>query len=208
MTISNGYLTINEAQDYIGRQFADADGVLGDIVTTASRTIDRHCGRHFYQVSATRYFDADASWRLNLGPYNDLVTLTTLKADDDGDGIYELTYTSGQYELLPKGAASRAPVAEPFTKIELLDNNTFPLAVTSGRKQLVEVAGTWGWPSVPIEVKQACRLLVHEYAKLQDAPFGMMGSAEFGMSRIPPQKQRHVRELLAPYVHPRNVGIG
>lgn len=213
MSISNGYLTASEAQEYIGRQFADSTGVLGDIVTTASRAIDRHCGRHFYQVGTTedpiaRPFDSHDGYKVKLGPYNDLVSIVTLRSDDVGNGTYDRTWGAGTYQLLPAGATTRSPYPEPFTTVMLLGGNTFQTTVPSGRRGLVEVTGVWGWPAVPIEVKQACRLLVHEFAKLQDAPFGMMGSAEFGMSRIPPQKQRHVRELLAPYVHPRNVGIG
>jgi hypothetical protein len=211
--ISNGYISNAEAQAYIGRQFADATGVLHDIITTASRTVDRHCGRHFYQVGTTelpvsRYFDSHDGYSVDLGTYNDLVSVVTLRSDDIGGGTYGTTWSSTLYQLRPVGAAARSPQAEPFTSLVLLGGNTFPTVVPSGRRGLIEIAGVWGWASVPIEVKQACRLLVHEYAKLQDAPFGMMGSAEFGMSRIPPQKQRHVRELLAPFVHPANVGIG
>lgn len=211
--ITNGYLSAAEAQDYIGRQFADSTGVLDDIVTAASRLIDRHCGRHFYTVGTqaspvARYFDATEPDRLRLGTYNDLTTLVTLKSDDDGSGTYETTWSSTNYQLRPVGAASRAPQAEPFTEIRLLNSYDFEMTVTSGRTGLIEVAGVWGWPSVPVEVKQAARIIVAELGKLQDAPLGMLGSAEFGMSRIPPQKQRHVRELLGPLVHPDLVGIG
>lgn len=209
MTITNGYIGAQEAQAYIGRQFADGTGILDSIVTVASRSIDRHCGRHFYQhgtteVPVARYFD---TWgdTLTLGTYNDLVSVSTLKGDDDDTGTYETTYTN--YQLLPKGAATRQPDAEPFTKTRLLDTDTFPVLDNSGRTGLIEVTGVWGWPSVPADIVAACRILVAELGKLQDAPLGMLGSAEFGMSRIPPQKQRHVREMLAPFVHPQHVGI-
>jgi len=209
VTIVNGYIGAREAQDYIGRQFADGTGILDSIITTASRSIDRHCGRHFYQhgttdVPVARYFDTYGD-TLTLGTYNDLVSVTTLKGDDDDTGSYETTYTN--YQLLPKGAATRHPDAEPFTKIRLLDTDTFPVLDNSGRTGLIEVTGVWGWPTVPADIVAACRILVAELGKLQDAPLGMLGSAEFGMSRIPPQKQRHVREMLAPFIHPQHVGI-
>jgi hypothetical protein len=207
--ITNGYLEANDAQEYIGRQFADATGVLDDLVTVASRSIDRHCGRHFYTVTATRLFDTRDGYTIDLGPYNDLVSVTTLKSDTGGDGVYDTTWGASTYQLLPAGATTRAPVATPYTHIKLLGGNTFDTAVPSGRKGLIEIVGVFGWPTTPpIEIRQACRLIVHELAKLQDAPFGMLGSAEFGMSRIPAQKQRHVRDLLGPFVHPGHVGIG
>jgi len=213
VSIVNGYLTAGEASDYVGRQFADSSGILNDVVTVASRSIDRHCGRHFYQVGTSevpvaRVFDSANGYTVELGAYNDLVSVSTLKSDGVGSGVYGTTWGSGVYQLLPAGATSRGPQPEPFTSITLLAGNTFPTTVPSGRRGLVEVSGVWGWPSVPIEVKQACRILVAELAKLQDAPLGMLGSAEFGMSRIPPQKQRHVRDLLGPLVHPGHVGIG
>jgi hypothetical protein len=213
VTVTNGYLELREAEAYVQRQFADGSGILEDIITAVSRSIDRHCGRHFYQHGTTgspvaRYFEVEKLDELNLGTYNDLVSLSTLKTDDNGDGVFETTYSASQYVLCPVGAATFAPVAEPFTEIELLNGSTFPASVPSGREYLIEVTGVWGWPAVPIEVKHAARILCAEYAKLQDAPLGMTGDPQFGMSRIPPQKQRHVRELLGPYIHPNHVGIG
>lgn len=207
--ITNGYLTTADAQDYIGRQFADSTGLLDDLVTVASRSIDRHCGRHFYTVTATRIFDTEDGYTVRFGAYNDLVSVTTLRSDSTGDGVYDQTWTANQYQLQPVGATTRAPVAEPFTSVALLDGLTFPWRVSTRRQGLIEIAGVWGWPTEPpIEIRQACRLLVHEFAKLVDAPFGMLGSAEFGMSRIPPTKQRHVRDLLGPFMHPAHHSIG
>lgn len=208
MSITNGYLTTSEAQAYTGRQTADASGVLDDVVTACSRMIDRYCGRHFYTVTATRYFDADTPSLVKLGAYNDLVSVTTLKSDDDGDGVYETTWTTTNYQLLPVGATSRAPVAEPYTAIRLLNSNDFDMYATSGRTGLIEIAGSWGWPTaVPVEVKQACRILVAEVAKLQDAPFGMAGNDLTGVQYAPRQMPSAAKRLLDPYRHPEHVGI-
>jgi hypothetical protein len=220
MAVTNGYLTPSEASAYIGRQYADADGILDDVITAVSRMSDRHCGRHFYTVSATRYFDTTSETRLELGPWNDIVSITPLKSDPTGDGVYDITHSSTYYQLRPVGATSMAPYAQPYTSIELLTGATdFPLAgrsragaslgsVTTGRQGLIQIAGSWGWPtSVPIEVKQAARILCAEMAKVQDAPLGLVGSPEFGMSRVPGYMPRHARDLLAPFVHPDYVGI-
>jgi hypothetical protein len=211
MAVTNGYLTPSEASAYIGRQYADADGILDDVITAVSRMIDRHCGRHFYTVSATRYFDVTSPTRLVFGPWNDLVSITTLKSDPTGDGVYDITHSSTYYQLQPVGATSMAPYAQPYTSVELLSGATeFPLmgSATNGRDGLIQIAGSWGWPtSVPIEVKQAARILCAEMAKVQDAPLGLVGSPEFGMSRVPGYMPRHARDLLAPFVHPDHVGI-
>ena len=53
MAVTDGYLTSAEAGSYIGRQFADGSGILDDVVTSVSRMIDQHCGRHFYRDGTT-----------------------------------------------------------------------------------------------------------------------------------------------------------
>lgn len=210
MSITNGYLTVKEATDYTGKTTSADPSILEDVITACSRMVDRYCGRHFYQVTATaRVFDATKPAMLELGPFNDLVSVTTLKSDDDGDGVYEVTYTSGQYQLLPPGATTRAPLAVPYTRIDLLSGYTFPTIVASGRRGLIEVTGTWGWPtSVPTEVKQATRILVAEVAKLQDAPFGVLGNDLTGTQYAPRQMPAAAKRLLQPFVHPGHVGIG
>lgn len=212
MAVSDGYLTTTEAAAYIGRQYPDGSGVLDDIVSAVSRMIDQHCGRHFYadgtiSVPVARVFKVERSDELELGPFNDLTSITTLKTDDNGDGTYETTIAVGNYQLHPVNALSRGAYAEPYTEIDLLNGTTFPLPVESGREYLIQVTGVWGWPAVPIEVKQAARILVAEMAKLQDAPLGLVGSPEFGMARVPGYMPRHVTQMLSPLVHPGWVGI-
>lgn len=206
------YLTPSEASEYIGRQFPDGSGILDDAVSAVSRMIDRHCGRHFYQVGTadvpvSRYFEVEDFYELELGTYNDLVSVDELNVDADGDGVYETEITAAHYVLCPVGAATKAPTAEPFTEIELLNGTTFPMVTVRGREYLIEVSGIWGWPSVPIEVKQAARILVAELAKLQDAPLGVAGQSEFGVFRVSSQMPPRAQQLLAPFVHPQHVGI-
>jgi hypothetical protein len=210
VSITNGYLTVAEATAYTGKTTSADPTILEDIITACSRMVDRYCGRHFFQVAATaRIFDATTPYRLELGPFNDLVTLTTLKSDDDGSGTYEVTYSASQYQLAPPGATTRAPLAVPYTSIELLSGYTFPSDVPSGRRGLIEVTGTWGWPTaVPTEVKQATRVLVAEVAKLQDAPFGVLGNDLTGVQYAPRQMPNAAKRLLQPFVHPSHVGIG
>lgn len=212
MSITNGYLTAAEAQAYTGRQYADATGILDDVVTSCSRMVDRYCGRHFYSVGTqgspvARYFDASSPSLLRLGTYNDLTTLVTLKSDDNGDGVYETTWSASNYQLCPVGATARSPQAEPFTEIRLLNSFDFEMYATSGRTGLIEVAGVWGWPSVPVDVKQACRILVAEVAKLQDAPFGVSGNDLTGVQYAPRQMPSAAKRLLDPFRHPEHVGI-
>lgn len=212
MTITNGYLTAQEASDYIGQQFDDGTGIVDDVVTAVSRMIDHHCGRHFYSTGVTpaaRLFDATTGYRIDLGAFNDLQSVSTLKTDEDGDGTWETTVSSSDYQLCPVGATARAPEAEPYTSIRLLSTaSAFPLDAGNGRRGLIQITGVWGWAAVPIDVKQAARILVAEMAKLKDAPFGTVGNDVTGFFRAPTQMPARARQLLQPYVHPAHVGIG
>jgi hypothetical protein len=48
----------------------------------------------------------------------------------------------------------------------------------------VQVTGVFGWPAVPVLVRQASLQLAADYMKLKDAPFGIVGMAEMGGMRV------------------------
>jgi hypothetical protein len=209
MAVVNGYLTTSEAQSYIGMSAGTDTAELDDVVTSVSRMIDRFCGRHFYQATATqKFFDSEDSESIDFGPYGDLVTATAVAYDDNDDGTYESTLSATDYQLTPQGATTRGPVSEPFTGLRVLSGISLPLApAASGRTGLVRITGTWGWPAVPTEVKQAARILVAEVFKLSDAPLGVAGFGEFGVVRVQRQMPARAIQLLQPYRHPSNVGF-
>ena len=208
MSITNGYITSAEAQAYTGVNLAGSTSLLDDVVEASSRLIDEYCGRHFYQdIAATRHFDTDDAQHLILGPMADLVSVTSMTEDRLGDGTYSTTYTAGQYQLGPVGAATNAPSAQPFTSVKLLNNVTFMCAVPTGRRGLIKIVGTWGWPEVPIEVKQACRIIVAEVMKLESAPLGIVGFADFGVTRVSKSMSPRAIQMLQPYRHGGNFGI-
>lgn len=212
MAIVNGYLTIDEAVQYVGRNETRDTTELEDVVTSVSRLIDDYCGRCFYQTTEARYFDTVDMRTVVFGPFNDLVSATSIKYDIDGDGVYETTVPSSSYQLLDINLKPVRfhPEGRPYGSFRLLTQSAnLPLFVPSGRLALVEVTGTWGWPGsgAPIAVKQACRILVAEVAKLQDAPLGVAGFGEFGVVRVASSMPARARHLLQPFRHPANVGL-
>lgn len=103
-----------------------------------SRDIDNKTNRTFQPYTATRYFTAAFTGHLKVP---DLLTVTSIKTDNNNDGTYERTWDTDDYELLPFDAADRQ---QPYTRIEITDtgegNETFP-TVQKG----VEVVGVWGY---------------------------------------------------------------
>lgn len=198
MTITNGYLTTAEARTYAGlSDLADTE-LLDDVVTAVSRAIDNACQRTFFQQAAqARTFLTQSADLLTLGAFNDLVSITTLKFDRDGDGTFEETISATNFGLLD----SDFPETGPYTAIELYNQTWFPVpggTAGTGRTKLTQVTGTWGWPAVPAQVKQACRLQVARVMKRQESPLGVAGFGEFGVVRVS-RLDPDIDAMLQPY---------
>jgi hypothetical protein len=116
------------------------DTILEGLVEAVSRAIDDFCGRRFYAATQTRYYTANRSDRLLV---DDLLSITTLKTDEDGDGTFETTLVADtDYWLYP----DRPPAAEPaWWGIELVGRASSQLGVWPAVRRGVKVAGTWGF---------------------------------------------------------------
>lgn len=152
-----------------GTTFADADIDLA--ITSASRMIDSRTGRRFFP-------DTDANQARYYTPYHarnlyvdDLITLTTLKTDQDGDGTFETTWTlNTDFVLEPLNAVADG---WSFDTIRRTWRSTrrWPCWERS-----VEVTGKFGWVEPPEPIKQATLLLAARLVKrLREAPLGVAG---------------------------------
>lgn len=201
MVISNGYCTLAELQQWSNATATAAQSILERAIEAASRSIDQYCQRHFWQTAAgtIRTFPSPCDLRtLRLGEFNDLVTLTTLKTDEAGDGTFETTWAASDYELLPLAPAA-APEARPYTMIRATGlGRWFPTPTTTGRSARVEVTGTWGWPAIPVDVTQACLILASRYYKRKESPDGVSNWGDLGVIRIG-RTDPDVMALLDPY---------
>jgi len=110
MAITNGYATLAEIKTRLDISDSTDDAVLESMVEAISRKIDAYCNRHFYQKTATTFYFTPFSGTTVFTP--DLVTLTTLKTDEDGDRTYEVTWAATDYDKMPFNAAA---YSEPYT---------------------------------------------------------------------------------------------
>lgn len=211
-TINQFYTSVEELKDRLGVNTTATDLSCQMAIQAAARSIEGHCGRHFYQLTETRTFVPYEIWDL---PIDDLVSLTSCKVDMDGDGTYETTFTLNTDFQLATGIWEFNQLASgeavPFTQARIINGAAggkfWPFIWPFAPLNRVQMAGTWGWPGVPFAVKQATLQVAAEYFKLKDAPFGLMGTSEFGVVRLPKQNP-YIMKLLAPYVHSRRkVGV-
>jgi hypothetical protein len=192
--LSKLYCSVEELKSRLGITDTQDDFELRLAVDTASRWIDEHCARHFWRASQTRTYIASNWYCLEV---DDLVSVTTLKTDPAGDGTFETTWASTDYQLLPLNAASGAE-ARPYTELKVLASNTFPVGYGGPiRADRVELAAVFGWPAIPAAIKDACLMLAAEGLKMKDAPFGVAGFGEFGAVRV--RVNPLVLARLAPY---------
>jgi hypothetical protein len=69
----------------------------------------------------------------------------------------------------------------------------------------IQVTGTFGWPAVPLNVKEATLIQAADTFRSKDAPFGVAGFGEFGVVRVGPNLR--VQSLLRRYINPSRVGV-
>lgn len=169
---------------------ADEDTRLAAVITAASRAVDAACNRVFFATTATRYFKADCPSELMLD--DDLLEVSTLKTDEDGDRVYERTWAVTDYDLEPANAA-------PYTRILTPPRGAQSFPTT---RRGVEVAGLWGYCATgahPAPIEEATILQAIRLWKRAESPFGVLGTPETGVVRLP-KLDADVKQLLSPYV--------
>lgn len=182
MTITNGYGTLDQFKTRYGILGVDAarDAQIELNIQGMSRLVDVYCRRRFFTTTAdeTRYFTATSFSR--LFPPDDINSITSIKTDDDGDGVYENTWLTSDYRTMPP---NRVADTTPITWLILRPSGvrSFPLYEAS-----VEIVGKFGYctlANIPDLVREAALLQSYRWYMRGDAPFGVVGSAEMGQLR-------------------------
>jgi hypothetical protein len=186
LAAAGDYITEEQLKSARGMtNYTFADGEIPTAITTASRTVDKLCGRYrrFWlddDAEQVRVYTALDDCRVVI---DDLAELTTVKTDQNGDGVYETTWTAGRdFTLTPLNADSDNRPWEMLKRREL-GRYVFPCWEAG-----VQVTGRFGWPEVPSEVVTATLLLASRYLmRARESTFGILavgGPVEGTMMRI------------------------
>lgn len=167
-----------------GNTYLDSD--LDDALMTASRQVDRYCGRQFgrAEVASARTFP---------------VGRTGVDTDDfwttDGLMVGAAVWTaeSTSYTLEPVGGIVDGVAGWPYRRLE---GAFWVWPGLAAGTSTATVTAKWGWEDVPAEVKSATLMLAAEELKLKDTPFGVAG---FGDYAIRVRSNPKVAERLAPF---------
>jgi hypothetical protein len=199
LAISNGYATLSQVKAALRITDAVDDALLEMAVESASRLIDGHAGRQFYSAgTAVRYFVAQDDFVVEV---DDLASGTvTIQTAQDADGVYDTTWLIDDYQLEPLNGILDG-ITWPYTQIRAVGDYLWPI---SGGEALIKVTGVWGWPSVPVAIKQACIIQASRIFKRLDSPLGVAGFGDLGAIRVTRDLDPDVAQLVMPYKRMRN----
>jgi hypothetical protein len=194
------YATLAELKQFVSIPAGDTadDTVLQLALDAASQQIDQFCDRVFTadSVATTRQYVVQHTGHVDTDPISTTTGLV-VQTDDNNDGTFETTWTSGtDYRLEPINAAA---AGEPWTRLVALGTRWFPKI---NYRPGVMVTARFGWPggTPPASVKESCLIQSSRLFKRKDAPFGVAGSVEFGSEvRLLAKLDPDVESLLKPY---------
>lgn len=193
------YATSPELKAWITLTDTIDDVVMSDVLKSVSRWEDEYCDRHFWQdgATATEVARTFTAVHHHMLPIDDLVpgSVTTFKSDESGDGTFETTWSTSDYQLLPVNR----PTGRPHNRVEAIGGRLFPLRYDHMRGNRVEITGVWGWAAVPDAVKQACLIQASRVLKRRYSPEGVVGFADLGVVRMQARLDPDVQQLLDPY---------
>lgn len=205
MAVVNGYCTVAEFREHSGDKVGVlVDGIIERAINASSRAIDKWCGfpyRKFWldtTATARRYRpdDPEEAWVHDIGSTSGLIVRT----DNDGDGVFETTWASTDYQLEPLDAETMGD-AYAWWRILAIDRYNFP--ASSRRRPTLQVTAKAGWSAIPDDVNQACLLKAASLYERRNSVQGVAGFGEFGAVRIT-RADPHVIELLHDF---RRVGL-
>lgn len=197
MAITHGYATLQDVKNALRVNDNIDDTILELAIESASREIDGYTERQFFQASATRIYVPRDSFTCEI---DDLTSVTSIKTDPDGSGVFSETWTSSDYQLEPVNGIVGG-LTTPYTRIRAVGDFTFPVWEPKNvnfYQATVQIVGTFGWASIPTAIKQATILLALRQYRRYDSPLGVAGFDELGVVRVG-RVDPDVAKLIEPY---------
>jgi len=197
VAITDGYATLSDVKAALRITDNVDDSLLEISIEAASREIDGWCERVFTSSTATRIYRPTDVFSVDV---DDLQSITTLKTDSDGSGVFDVTWETTDYQLNPLNGIAGG-ISTPYTQVRAIGEYLFPIYEprnVNANEASIQITGVWGWASVPTAVKQACIILSMRQFKRYDSPTGVMGFGDLGVMRVG-RVDPDVEKLLMPF---------
>ena len=194
MAVTNGYCTLADVKAALRIADTVDDALIENSINAASRMIDQYCNRYFYSTSAgeVRYFKALDAFNCWI---DDCQSISQVKTAQSNPITYNQIWASTDFQTIPANTYANGAY-QPITGIIAVYNYFFP---TWQESNLVQVTGTWGWPSVPEPIKFATIIQASRLFKRLESPLGVAGVSDIGIIRVGSSVDGDVAQLCNPY---------
>jgi len=181
----NLYATLNDIKDLLAVD-VNNDEQLIHVLETASRQIEKPklTGRYFYCYEGIKYLDGGARWLPE-----DILSITTLKLDEDGDGVYESSLATTDYILYPLNTY-------PKTRIEINPQGNYS-GFASGIPKGIEIIGVFGYADSATPYEARTTLVGALAADVTTVPVVDSGLLEIGETIRIGTEQMFIEEIHA-----------
>lgn len=196
MAIGDPYVDLSALKAYLNISGSADDTLVTAAAASASRRIDRWCGRQFNKESAAtaRTYVPDSRAMVDVDDFYTTTDLV-LKTDTGDSGGFDTTIASTDYTLWPRNQVEGGVTGVPYRRINLVESQTFP--TSNQRAESVQLTAKWGWNAVPSEVVSATYILAAQLFGMKNATLGVAGFGDFGVVRVRDIPQ--VVDMLGPF---------
>lgn len=197
-------VTVSDLKTYLGIPDTVDDALLTSATAAANQYVVEYCGRTFDKTatasaSAHVYRPTEHCWTWTDDFWE--TTVLAVKVDEDGDGVYEETWTlNTDFYLEPLNGQLHGQT-RPYYKLQAVPGRFFP---TWNRRPSVQVTAAWGWTAVPDSVKYATLVQAAKLFHRKDSPQGVIGGfADFTALRVSSRIDPDVADQLGAFRHPK-----
>ncbi len=117
------------------------DDELFQLLLSVSDWVDNYCNRHFYPRTDTLVFDGRGTAQLLLP---DLISVTSLTEDSNGDLAFNETWATSDYWLQPNNASPTRHWGVPYTALKARSEGNKADGFAAG-DQNFQIVGVWGY---------------------------------------------------------------
>jgi hypothetical protein len=196
MALGDPYATLDDLKSYLGMQedtrFETSQQTA---LESVSDEIEQYCNRQFNKATVATarefpifyagYVDVDDFWNTT-----DLVI--------ESGPPYAGNYGPTDFDLYPLNGVVDGQAGWPYSKIKALPTGS-PVRFVPGSR--LRITAQWGWAAVPSPIKQACLIMSAATFQSKDAPFGVVGSDQWGSIRV--RDNQLAKDKLDRYVSSR-----
>lgn len=199
------YVDKEDLKAYIGLSGTGQDTNIDNAIDGASRTIDKICGRRFWQDDAVddKFYTPINDYYLEV---DDISTATGLivKLDTTDDGVHDTTLTiDTDFYLKPVNPQihkiSNTTYYYPQTELHIFPTRSSERFDTTIIKS-VKVTAKFGWSAVPEGIKQATLIQATRLWKRKDTPFNVFGNEQTGQKELFNKFDPDAMQLIKGYI--------